>query len=286
MFFDASGIPSKPALLDHIGDGMRGATSVTDKTVKSAVRVLAIFEVFESERHSLTISELVERLQIPQSSTSTLMRSLVSKGFVEFEVETRRYRPSVRLAFLGNWVLGSTDVIARIHSLAQALSEKTGETILIGAESGLYMQYLSVIVSPHMLRIALHPGVKRPLHLSGLGLMLLSMKTDPEISRLVRRYNSESTDPDAPRRSEREVLAMVETARRQGWYETANLITEGAGSIATLLPLPRGERALAVGIGASVDRLHQRHDILQQALTEAVTEFSAATVMGSTSGAR
>ncbi len=30
--------------------------------VKSAVRVLAIFEVFESERRSLTISELVERL--------------------------------------------------------------------------------------------------------------------------------------------------------------------------------------------------------------------------------
>lgn len=251
---------------------------MTDKTVKSAVRVLAIFEVFESERRSLTISELVERLKIPQSSTSTLMRSLVAKGFVEFEVETRRYRPSVRLAFLGNWVLGSTDVIARIHSLAQGLSEKTGETILIGAESGLYMQYLSVIVSPHMLRIALHPGVRRPLHLSGLGLMLLSLKSDPEISRLVRRYNAETTDPSAPRRSERAVLAMVEAARHQGWYETASLITEGAGSIATLLPLPRGERPLAVGIGAPVDRLHDRHDILQLALTDAVAEFTAATI--------
>jgi DNA-binding IclR family transcriptional regulator len=259
---------------------------LTDKTVKSAVRVLAIFEVFESERRSLTISELVERLQIPQSSTSTLMRSLVAKGFVEFEVETRRYRPSVRLAFLGNWVLGSTDVIARIHALAQGLSEKTGETILIGAESGLHMQYLSVIVSPHTMRIALHPGVKRPLHLSGLGLMLLSLKSDPEISRLVRRYNSESTDPTAPRRSEREVLRMVETARRQGWYETASLITEGAGSIATLLPLPRGERPLAVGIGAPVDRLHDRHDVLQKVLTDAVAEFYAATLGSSASGPR
>jgi DNA-binding IclR family transcriptional regulator len=251
---------------------------VSEKTVKSAVRVLAIFEVFESERRSLTISELVERLRIPQSSTSTLMKSLVAKGFVEFEAETRRYRPSVRLAFLGNWVLGSTDVIARIHSLAQTLSEKTGETILIGAESGLYMQYLSVLVSPHTLSIELHPGVRRPLHLSGLGLMLLSLKTDPEIGRVVRRYNSEYSDASGPRLSEREVLAMVETARRQGWFETANLITEGAGSIATLLPLPRGERALAVGIGAPVSRLQARHDMLQSALTEAVAEFSAATL--------
>ena len=249
-----------------------------EKMVKSAVRVLAIFEVFESERRSLTISELVERLHIPQSSTSTLMKSLVAKGFVEFEAATRRYRPSVRLAFLGNWVLGSTDVIARIHALAQTLSETTGETILIGAENGLYMQYLSVIVSPHTLSIALHPGVRRPLHLSGLGLMLLSLKTDPEIGRVVRRYNAEHGDAGVARLSEREALGMVETARRQGWCETANLITEGAGSIATLLPLPRAERALAIGIGAPVSRLQARHDILQRALTEAVAEFSAATV--------
>lgn len=248
-----------------------------EKTVKSAVRVLAIFEVFESERRGLTISELVERLRIPQSSTSTLMKSLLAKGFVEFAGETRRYRPSVRLAFLGNWVLGSTDVIARIHSLAQSLSVQTGETILVGAENGLYMQYLSVIVSPHTVRIALHPGVKRPLHLSGLGLMLLSLKTDPEIGRVVRRFNSELSDPAVPRLSEREVLRKIETARRQGWFESASLITKGAGSIATLLPLPRGQRPLAIGIGAPVERLQQRHDMLQAALTAAVAEFAAAT---------
>ncbi len=250
---------------------------MNEKTVKSAVRVLAIFEVFESERRGLTISELVERLKIPQSSTSTLMKSLLAKGFVEFDGETRRYRPSVRLAFLGNWVLGSTDVIARIHALVQSLSVRTGETVLVGAESGLYMQYLSVIVSPNTLRFALHPGVKRPLHLSGLGLMLLSLKTDPEIGRLVRRFNSEVTDPSILRVSEREVLRKVETARRQGWFESASLITKGAGSIATLLPLPRGQRPLAIGIGAPVERLQQRHDLLQAALTEAVAEFAQAT---------
>jgi len=251
---------------------------VQDKMVKSAVRVLAIFEVFESERRSLTISELVERLQIPQSSTSTLMKSLVAKGFVEFEAATRRYRPSVRLAFLGNWVLGSSDVIARIHALAQNLSERTSEIVLVGAENGLYMQYLSVVVSPHTLSIELYPGLKRPLHLSGLGLMLLSLKTDPEIGRIVRRFNVENTDPGVLRLSEREVLAMVQTARDQGWCATANLIAEGSGTIATLLPLPHGVRALAVGIGGPVDRMQARHDILQQALTEVVAEFSAATL--------
>jgi hypothetical protein len=60
-------------------------------------------------------------------------------------------------------------------------------------------------------------------------------------------------------------------------FESASLITKGAGSIATLLPLPRGQRPLAIGIGAPVERLQQRHDLLQAALTEAVAEFAQAT---------
>ncbi len=139
------------------------------------------------------------------------------------------------------------------------------------------MQYLSIITSPHLVRIDLHAGVRRPLHLSGLGLMLLTLKTDPEIGRIVRRYNAEHEGEGSPRLAEREVLSMVETARRQGWCQTANLITEGAGSIATLLPLPRGERALAVGIGSSFSRLQSRHEELRTALIEGVREFSAAT---------
>ena len=244
-----------------------------EKTVKSAVRVLAIFEAFEAEQRALTISELVDILQIPQSSTSTLMKSPVTKSFVEFDAPTRRYRPSVRLAFLGNWVLGSTDVIARIHALAQRLSEETGETVLVGAENGLHLQYLSVIVSPHFLRFALHPGLMRPLHRAGLGVMLLSEKSDAEIGRMIRRYNAEITDPREERMSNAQVFDMVGLARAQGWFESASLATEGAGSLATLLPLPRGQGTLAIGIGAPLSRLQARSEELRGILLASVAAF-------------
>lgn len=244
-----------------------------EKTVKSAVRVLAIFEAFEAEQRALTISELVDILQIPQSSTSTLMKSLVTKGFMEFDAPSRRYRPSVRLAFLGNWVLGSTDVIAEIHALAQRLSVETGETVLVGAENGLYLQYLSVIVSNHFLRFALHPGLMRPLHRAGLGVMLLSEKPDAEIGRMIRRYNAEITDPRESRMTQQQVLSMVAQARAQGWYQSASLAVEGAGSMATLLPLPRGQGTLAIGIGAPLSRLQARSDELRGILLAAVASF-------------
>ena len=247
---------------------------MSDKMVKSAVRVLDIFEAFEAEQRALTISELVDLLQIPQSSMSTLIKSLVAKGFVEYDAQNRSYRPSVRLAFVGNWVLGSTDVIARIHMLAQRLHDETGETVLIGAENGLYMQYLSLVVSPNTLRFSLHPGLKRPIHRSGLGIMLLSLKQDNEIGRLVRRYNSEMTDEAEPRSVPSEVGAMVGLARSQGWFFSSNLV-QGGSSIATLLPLPNVNSMLAIGFGGPVKQLSEKVEELRDVLLRNVTEFRA-----------
>ena len=246
-----------------------------DKMVKSAVRVLDIFEAFEAQQRALTISELVDILQIPQSSMSTLIKSLVARGFVEYDAETRRYRPSVRLAFVGNWVLGSTDTIAHIHALAQRLHDESGETVLIGAENGLYLQYLSLVVSEHTLRFALHPGMKRPIHRSGLGLMLLSLKPDGEISRIVRPYNSEITDETEERAVPSEVVETASLARRQGWCFSSNRIVRGGGSIATLLPLPREQGMLAIGFGGQTHQLTARVDELREMLMRNVAAFNA-----------
>ena len=247
---------------------------MTDKLVKSAVRVLDIFESFEAEQRDLTISDLVDILQIPQSSMSTLIKSLVARGFVEYDAHTRRYRPSVRLAFLGNWALGSTDVIARIHMLAQDLHEETGEAVLLGAENGLHMQYLSLVIEPNTLRVALHPGMLRPLHLSGLGTMLLSCKSDGDVGRLVRRYNSELLQ-DERRLPESEVIARVSAARQQGWFFSANMAVKGGGSVATLLPLPHQGKHLAIGFGGNVPAMNDRVDQLKDILLDRVGAFAA-----------
>ena len=256
----------------------RMGVPVTDKMVKSAVRVLDIFEAFEAEQRALTISELVDLLQIPQSSMSTLIKSLVAKGFVEYDAQTRSYKPSVRLAFVGNWVLGSTDVIAKIHSLAQNLHDETGETVLIGAENGLFLQYLSLVVSPHTLRFHLHPGLKRPIHRSGLGIMLLSLKQDGEIGRLVRRYNSELMDETEARSTPSEVQTMVSQARQQGWFFSSNLIMQGGGSIATLLPLPNVNSMLAIGFGGQSQQMSEKVDDLREVLLRNVSAFEKALV--------
>jgi len=241
--------------------------------VKSAERVLAIFEVFEAERRPLRISELVSRLEIPQSSTSTLMKTLVARGLVEFDPEHRTFKPTVRLAFLGNWVVGSTDGLAQIQSLAHRLSAETGEMVIVGSQNGLCVQYLSLVTQQDTPQPRVRPGLCRPLHRAGLGIMLLTQKPDNEVSRIVRRYNAEAEEGEVivP---EGEVLAMVREARVKGYCQTANMVHRGGGTIATLLPWPT-VGPLAIGLAATVDRLSARSDVLRQVLLREVSGFGS-----------
>ena len=50
--------------------------------VKSAARTLAILEHFDRCRASQSVGEIADALQLPQSSTSALLRSMVAVGYL------------------------------------------------------------------------------------------------------------------------------------------------------------------------------------------------------------
>jgi DNA-binding IclR family transcriptional regulator len=249
------------------------ATTLAEGVVKSAGRVMAILEIFDLERRDLTIGEIVLRLGIPQSSASMLMRSLLRQGYVDYDPVTRAFRPSMRVAMLGGWVLGSPEKLGNVLTLMQQLYDATGETILAGAEHGQMVQYVNVIESQEALRFAIRPGLMRPIHLSNLGIVLLAQKPDAEIARIVQQANGRIEDP-AYRHAEAEVLEKVRRARADGCYQAPSMVTPGAAMLGALLRLPDRARPLAIGIGAPRERLERRGDFLRRTLLDAVASFA------------
>ncbi|KQX85335.1 IclR family transcriptional regulator [Variovorax sp. Root473] len=225
--------------------------------VKSAIRVFDLLELFDAERRPLRVTTIAQKLEAPQSSVSMLLKSLVSRGYMEFDATTREYCPSVRVAFLGDWATRIPHKRDAVQDALRRLANETGETVLLGRQSGILLQYLSVIESQNVLRFSPSPGTMRPMHRTASGIMLLSTQDDERIGRLLRRYNAEPgrTGPVAKNAT---TMRAVEWAREHGYYESANLATQGAGVIATLLATPiRGQR-LSIGVGGPVDRLHAR----------------------------
>ncbi|MGZ3338702.1 MAG: helix-turn-helix domain-containing protein, partial [Reyranella sp.] len=52
--------------------------------IKSAERALAILEYFQEKRRAATVGDIAGALSLPQSSTSMLVKCLVSLGYLEY----------------------------------------------------------------------------------------------------------------------------------------------------------------------------------------------------------
>src|SRR3546814_19151587 len=68
------------------------SASSEPSVVKSAGRVLRILEYFDSVRREACVSEISRTMKWTQSSTSVLLKSLVSLGYLQHDRFRRTYR--------------------------------------------------------------------------------------------------------------------------------------------------------------------------------------------------
>lgn len=241
------------------------------KLVKSAARVIQVLELFDEARRPLAVAEVAAHYDWPASSTSALMGSLVAMGYLEYEAGKRVYRPSVRVALLGDWIQKPLLKDGQLLQLMEHLNEVTGETLVLAARNGLHMQYLRVLQGTNALRLHLHIGILRPLFGSGTGSMLLCQLDEAEIRKLARRHNA--THPAGKRVDVEEVLQAVARDRARGYAISLNQVTMHSGLIAMALPVPPGEQPLVIGISGLTVRLEENESSYVKLMRKGIREF-------------
>ena len=201
------------------------------------------------------------------------MASLVTLGYLEYEPGKRVYRPSVRVALLGDWIHPDLLKERQLARLMEHLNEATGETVVLAAQNGLQSLYLRVLQGTNALRLYLHIGTVRPLFGSGTGSMLLSAMVEAGIRKLARRFNA--TSPPGKRVDIEEVLSNVERDRSRGYAISLDQVTMHSGLIAMLLPTAVGEQALVLGISGLTVRLVEHEQEYVRLMRKAMKDFLA-----------
>ena len=245
---------------------------MTDSAVKSAKRAFEILEAFSRHRRPLALKELLDELDYPASSGSALMKSLVALGYLDYDGERRTYFPTMRIAALGSWVPRTLFGDGPLLGALEDLHRETGETVILAVQSDLHAQYVHVIPSPEPLQLRVPPGTRRPLAQSGLGLVLLSAKRDPEIERLRRRINAAG---EGAALSRDEMMARVNAVRARGYAFSRNAISQGVGIIGAALPNGPFGRVFAVGAAGQVERLERKEDEIVAALKTMLWRLAA-----------
>ena len=237
---------------------------MAEGAIKSARRALEILEVFARHKRPLALKEVLDELGYPTSSGSALMKSLVALGYLDYDRERRTYFPTMRINVLGAWVPGVLFGDGPLLAGLEDLHVKTGQTIVLAVQSDLHAQYVHVLPSPEPLQLRAPPGTLRPLARSGMGLVLLSAKTDAEVERLRRRINASGDDIAQTRE---ELMARVNEVRARGYAFSRNTISQGVGILGAALPKGPFGRTFAVGVAGRVPELEENRDEIVKALT-------------------
>lgn len=236
------------------------ATVVREKKIKSADRVLEIFEMFSEERQEVTVMDVARTLNVPQSSTSELLGSLVRRGYLYRDRAARTFRPTARVALLGAWVQPQLFRRGRLLPMMDSLHDETGEAVVLASMIGLDIKHVHVVGEGLPSRLAL--GTAHHMLHSPFGIALLSVMYRENVRKMVHRLNAESDPALHVRYSDLEV--QLNCASKQG-YVVGDLGC-GQSAVAVLLPQRLGEEQLVIGVAGESEQIHAQIDRLVQTL--------------------
>ena len=253
--FPNSALPLRPR---------RRLRTPTDYNVKSATRALEIIELFAIHRQPLTVTEISSALSIPQSSSSVLLHSLSSAGFITRDRKTRKYIPSIRSVFLGNWIHDALFPDGSLLAALDALSHAAQATVRLGVRNSVYVRYVHVSwPKENCDRSRLSPGLATPICQDALGRALLMKESDRDVCGIVRRANAEADGAGVVKVET--FMEELRAHRGAGFVECADLGSERERVLAVQVRPLVGE-PLAIGLGLNSSRLPGERDRLLQLL--------------------
>lgn len=242
------------------------------KLVKSAIRTVALFNVFAEAGRPLSLGELAVRLEAPKSSCYELLQTLIHLGYVMAIDEGRGYYPSRRLYEVAEQINRFNPIKERIQNELKALRNLLGETVFIGRLQGNRVAYLEVFDGTHTIRYTAREGDLKPIHASAAGKALLDSLEGEARSRqfaeleLTRRNENTLTAPEA-------LEANLADCRQRGIYTTRGEDLPDVMDMA--YPVRIRGRLLAIGLAGPMPRMESHFASYRQALMDTVEKVQA-----------
>ncbi|MDP3138821.1 MAG: IclR family transcriptional regulator [Burkholderiaceae bacterium] len=224
----------------------------SESDVKSARRVLQIFQLFAEMRRAASLAVISKRLNLPKSSCLALLKTLESNGYLYCLNDSHEYYPTRRIADEAQTIVAHDPLLSHLRPVLQALSQETGETVFLAKRTGHLSHYLEVVQSGQTLRYAASVGEKRPLHIGAAGQALLAAMDDAERDVLIDQLELEQfspktiTDTGAYKR-------LIAQGKARGWFMSTGGYQAEVASIGNFVRI-NGE-AYAVVVGGPTKRL-------------------------------
>ena len=194
-----------------------------------------------------TFSQMVSALNLPKSSLSRQLDSLLQHGLIRRQGE--RYALGLRLYQLGQSAYAHYDLKEVAAPFLAKLRDSTGLTCHLGILEGLQPVYLAKLESPYTVIVRSVVGKRLPIHSTALGKVLLAFSSPQLSERIIaarmpfERFTAHTlTDKDA-------LLRELDKVREQGFACDAEEDNEGV--VCYAVPVWRRGHEIAAAISVT-----------------------------------
>lgn len=212
--------------------------------VQSIERAFALLRALAIEPAGVT--DLADRTDLPKSTVSRLLATLVSEGAVEQLEEGGEYRLGGELLELAQSTSPDRSLIATARPFLTELASRTGETSGLSVLNGDEVRYLDNVLSEEEVTVRDWTGEATPLHVTPSGIVLLAGLDHGAIERylggpLTRNTANTLTDPA-------QITERIDLLRRVGHVWAYGEFDEGLNSVAAPVVDTRGNTVAALHV--------------------------------------
>ncbi|WP_020577211.1 IclR family transcriptional regulator [Actinopolymorpha alba] len=261
---------------------------VAKGAVKSAERTLAILELLTSREDPLTFTEIAQTLHYPRSSLHGLLRTLVERGWAEFDPTQRSFALGIRTLEAGNAYTRALGLVERALPHMEQVRDNIDETVQLAVLNGLHNVYVAKVDGRQTLTLASEVGRRLPAYATGVGKVLLAGLGQAELDRRLGDFQltaiTSHTITDKAR-----LRAHLQNVRRRGFAVDNEEYTIGIRCVA--VPIFDYSRQVVAALSISVPAIRftpahreRAHRLLVEAAYRLSTALGYATANPARSG--
>ncbi|MET7398387.1 IclR family transcriptional regulator C-terminal domain-containing protein [Dactylosporangium sp. NPDC005572] len=227
------------------------ATGRSRDFVQSLERGLAIIRVFNTERPSLTVSEIAHLSGLTRAAVRRFLLTLTELGYVYGKNNRFELTPQVlELGYAYLSALSFPDVaLPRLERLVAETAEASEGSILDRGD----IVYVVRVPGPALMTISVNVGARRPAHATAMGRVLLANLPAPDLDDFLARY---PLTPVLPRTitDPGEFRAALKQVREEGYALVNQELEEGLVAIAVGVRDRLGRVRAAINLSTHIGR--------------------------------
>ena len=144
------------------------------KSVRAIERAADILNAFTLENPSLTVDEIMERVQLPKTTIYRILYTLESVGLIRYDQKTQKYMLGLQILGYAGVLSSNLDIKKEAEDILMELQIKAKQTVTMAVPEGLILTYVYKRENSEGMKYSSYIGLRRPLHYGVLGHVLMA----------------------------------------------------------------------------------------------------------------